>query len=115
LILLSDNLSLIQADNGFVLSRILMATHMFNSSITTLTAVATLVASLFALPSAWAYKVEKICEDIPATSTGPAQKKCKVVRVVEGGSAKAGADGKGDGKADGHGDAKKDAKPAGGH
>ena len=88
---------------------------MFNFSITSLTAVLALTSSLLAIPSAWAYKVEKICEDIPATSSSPAQKKCKVVRVVEGGSAKAGADGKGDGKAEGHGDAKKDAKPAGGH
>ena len=62
------------------------------------------------MPSAWAYKVEKICEDLPATSKEPAQKKCKVVRVQEGGAAKAG-----DGKGDAKGDAKKDAKPAGGH
>ncbi len=62
------------------------------------------------MPSAWAYKVEKICEDLPATSKEPAQKKCKVVKVQEGGTAKAG-----DGKGDAKGDAKKDAKPAGGH
>jgi hypothetical protein len=72
------------------------------------------VLSLFWQPSAWAYKVEKICEDIPATSSAPAMKKCKLVKVQEGGAAKAG-DAKGDAKADGHGDAKKDAKPAGGH
>ena len=84
---------------------------MFNFSITSLTAMLALTSSLLAMPSAWAYKVEKICEDIPATSSAPAQKKCKVVRVQEGGAAKAG-DGKGDGKG---GDAKKDAKPAGGH
>ena len=83
---------------------------MFNFSITSLTAVLALTSSLLAMPSAWAYKVEKICEDIPATSSAPAQKKCKVVRVQEGGAAKAG-----DGKGDGKGDAKKDAKPAGGH
>jgi len=83
---------------------------MFNFSITSLTAVLALTSSLLAIPSAWAYKVEKICEDIPATSSAPAQKKCKVVRVQEGGAAKAG-----DGKGDGKGDAKKDAKPAGGH
>jgi hypothetical protein len=83
---------------------------MFNFSITSLTALLALTSSLLASPAAWAYKVEKICEDIPATSTGPAQKKCKVVRVQEGGAAKAG-----DGKGDGKGDAKKDAKPAGGH
>jgi hypothetical protein len=79
---------------------------MFNFSITSLTTLLALMASLFVLPAAWAYKVEKICEDLPATSKEPAQKKCKVVRVQEGGAAKAGA-----GKAD----AKKDAKPAGGH
>ena len=83
---------------------------MFNFSITSLTAVLALTSSLLAIPSAWAYKVEKICEDIPATSSAPAQKKCKVVKVQEGGTAKAG-----DGKGDAKGDAKKDAKPAGGH
>ena len=83
---------------------------MFNFSITSLTAVLALTSSLLAMPSAWAYKVEKICEDLPATSKEPAQKKCKVVRVQEGGTAKAG-----DGKGDAKGDAKKDAKPAGGH
>jgi hypothetical protein len=83
---------------------------MFNFSITSLTAVLALTSSLLAMPSAWAYKVEKICEDLPATSKEPAQKKCKVVKVQEGGAAKAG-----DGKGDGKGDAKKDAKPAGGH
>ena len=83
---------------------------MFNFSITSLTAVLALTSSLLAIPSAWAYKVEKICEDLPATSKEPAQKKCKVVKVQEGGTAKAG-----DGKGDAKGDAKKDAKPAGGH
>jgi hypothetical protein len=113
LILLSDNLIKINADNGQILFRILMVTHMFSSNfnITSLSSLVVLTASLLTTPAAWAYKVEKICEDIPATSTAPAQKKCKVVRVQEGGAAKAG-DGKGDGKG---GDAKKDAKPAGGH
>jgi hypothetical protein len=83
---------------------------MFNFTITSLTALLALTSCLLASPAAWAYKVEKICEDIPATSTGPAQKKCKVVKVQEGGAAKAG-----DGKGDGKGDAKKEAKPAGGH
>ena len=83
---------------------------MFNFSITSLTAMLALTSSLLAMPSAWAYKVEKICEDLPATSKEPAQKKCKVVKVQEGGTAKAG-----DGKGDAKGDAKKDAKPAGGH
>jgi len=65
------------------------------------------------LPAAWAYKVEKVCEDIPASSKEPAHKKCKVVRVKEGGSiigGKAGdpkADAKGDSKGDGKGEPKK--------
>jgi hypothetical protein len=91
---------------------------MFSSNInlTSLSSLMVLTASLLAQPSAWAYKVEKICEDLPATSTAPAQKKCKVVRVQEGAAKAAAADGKGDGKGDGgHGEAKKDAKPAGGH
>jgi hypothetical protein len=57
--------------------------------------------------SAWAYKVEKICENIPATSKEPAYKKCRVVKVQDGAAA-AKADGKGDGK----GDAKADGKSA---
>jgi hypothetical protein len=67
------------------------------------------IVCLSFLPSAWAYKVQKVCEDLPATATEPARKKCKVVRVVEG------ADGgkAGDAKGDGHGEAKKEAKPAG--
>ena len=64
---------------------------------------ATLITVLLA-PAAWAYKVEKICEDLPATAKEPAQKKCKVVRVKEAAPAK--ADGKGNAKAD----PKKDAK-----
>ena len=64
-----------------------------------------LLGSLVMASSAWAYKVEKICEDIPATSKEPAHKKCKVVKVKEGGSSA-----KGDGKGDGKGDAKADAK-----
>ena len=63
----------------------------------------TLITVLLA-PAAWAYKVEKICEDLPATAKEPAQKKCKVVRVKEAAPAK--GDGKGDAKAD----PKKDAK-----
>ena len=77
---------------------------MFNFSITFLTAVLALTSSLLAMPSAWAYKVEKICEDVPATSKAPAHKKCKVVRMTEKAPAK------GDGKSDGKGDAKADAK-----
>jgi hypothetical protein len=61
------------------------------------------------LPTAWAYKVEKVCEDVPASAKEPAYKKCKVVRVKEGG-----AGGKaGDAKGDGHGEPKKEVKPAG--
>jgi len=74
---------------------------------------------------AWAYKVEHICESIPASSSAPAYKKCKSVRVQEGAAAGKGdgkgsgkSEGKGGGKSDGKGDAKpdakKDAKPAGG-
>ena len=62
------------------------------------------VLALFASSSAWAYKVEKVCEDVPATSKAPAHKKCKVVRVNEK------APVKGDGKSDAKADAKPDAK-----
>ena len=65
-----------------------------------------LLGSLLMVDFAWAYKVEKICEDIPATAKEPAFKKCKVVRVKEGGASAKG-DGKGDGKGDAKGDAKK--------
>jgi len=65
--------------------------------------ILTLLA-LFASSSAWAYKVEKVCEDVPATSKAPAHKKCKVVRVNEK------APVKGDGKSDAKADAKPDAK-----
>lgn len=60
--------------------------------------------AMFASASAWAYKVEKICEDVPATSKAPAHKKCKVVRVNDKAPAK------GDGKSDAKADAKPDAK-----
>ena len=63
------------------------------------------VLALFASSSAWAYKVEKVCEDVPATSKEPAHKKCKVVRVNEK------APVKGDGKSDAKADAKPEAKP----
>ena len=33
--------------------------------------------------SAWAYKVEKVCTDIPATASEPAKKICKIVRKTE--------------------------------
>ena len=66
-----------------------------------LTGVAT---AMFSYSTAWAYKVEKICEDVPATSTVTAHKKCKVVRVNDKAPAK------GDGKSDPKADAKPDAK-----
>ena len=68
------------------------------------------VLGLIAGTSAWAYKVEKVCEDVPATSTAPAHKKCKVVRVNEKQPVK--GDGKGEGKGDAKADAKPDAKKA---
>ena len=64
--------------------------------------IAALSITLLATSTAWAYKVEKICEDLPATAKEPAQKKCRVVRVKENAAPK------GDGKAD----AKKDDKAA---
>ena len=67
-----------------------------------------LLGSLFMAGSAWAYKVEKVCEDVPATAKEPGYKKCKVVRAKEGG-----APGKGDGKGDAKGDAKGDGKGGG--
>ena len=79
--------------------------HLKSITCSILTGLAT---ALMACSSAWAYKVEKICEDIPATAKEPAQKKCKVVRVKESVPAK--GDGKGDAKAE----PKKDAK-SGGH
>ena len=71
----------------------------------TFPALTGLAFALFVSTSAWAYKVEKICEDVPATSKAPAHKKCKVVRVNDKPPAK--ADGKGDAKADPKDDAKK--------
>ena len=65
------------------------------------------------LPTAWAYKVEKVCEDVPASAKEPAYKKCKVVRVKEGAAAAKAGEAKGDGHGDAHGEPKKEAKPAG--
>ena len=31
--------------------------------------------------TAWAYKVEKVCTELPATAAEPAKKTCKIVRV----------------------------------
>ena len=66
---------------------------------------AALIGGLGMFNIAWAYKVEHICESIPASSSSPAYKKCKSVRVQEGAAA-----GKGDGKSDAKPDAKPDAK-----
>jgi hypothetical protein len=109
--LLPDNLVTINTDNDFIFRRILMASNLFLRIFNCLTP-SIVVACLLGAPSAWAYKVEKICEDLPATASAPAQKKCKVVRIQAGGAAKAGDGKAGDAKG---GDAKKDAKPAGGH
>ncbi len=103
-------------DNGFVLSHIISFSPMIQRIFISLqfAVISALLGSLAMASSAWAYKVEKICEDLPATAKEPAQKKCKVVRVQEGAAAAKG-DGKGDAKGDGKADPKKDAKPAGGH
>ena len=82
-----------------------MLTRITNSMIHQL--IAALAIALLATSTAWAYKVEKICEDMPATAKEPAQKKCRVVRVMENAAPK------GDGKGDGKGDAKKDGKADG--
>jgi hypothetical protein len=98
-------------DNGFVQTHIIAFLTMFQGFSMTLR-LAVLIAFLGSwvmADSAWAYKVEKICEDIPATSKVPAHKKCRVVKVKEG-SAPAKADGKSDAKADGKSDPKADAK-----
>ncbi|PUE13722.1 hypothetical protein [Limnohabitans sp. MMS-10A-178] len=96
-------------DNGFVQVHIIAFSTMFQGFFMTLR-LAVLIAFLGSwvmAGSAWAYKVEKICENIPATSKEPAYKKCRVVKVQDGAAA-AKADGKGDGK----GDAKADGKSA---
>ena len=88
-------------DIGFVLSHIISFSIMFQPIFTALrlTFVSALLGGLAMASSAWAYKVERICEDIPATAKEPAFKKCKVVKVKEGGASAKG-DGKGDGKAE---------------
>ena len=96
-------------DNGFVQSHTIAFSPMNQGFFIALRFA--LISAVFGIlvmaSSAWAYKVEKICEDVPATSKEPAHKKCKVVKVKEG-SASAKGDGKA--KADGKGDAKADAK-----
>jgi prepilin signal peptidase PulO-like enzyme (type II secretory pathway) len=100
-------------DNGFVQSHTIAFSPMNQGFFIALRFA--LISAVFGIlvmaSSAWAYKVEKICEDVPATSKEPAHKKCKVVKVKEG-SASAKGDGKGDAKAkaDGKSDAKADAK-----
>jgi prepilin signal peptidase PulO-like enzyme (type II secretory pathway) len=98
-------------DNGFVQVHIIAFSTMFQGFSMTLR-LAVLIAFLGSwvmAGSAWAYKVEKICENIPATSKEPAYKKCRVVKVQEDAAA-AKADGKGDGKGDGKSAPKADAK-----
>jgi prepilin signal peptidase PulO-like enzyme (type II secretory pathway) len=112
LILLSDNSTMPDNDNGFVRSHITSFSPMIQGFFISLrfAVLSALLGSLVMASSAWAYKVEKICEDVPATSKEPAYKKCKVVKAKEGGSAK--GDGKGDGKGDAKGDGKGDGKGA---
>lgn len=76
-----------------------MVSNMFIRIFNTMSASFIAACFLSATTSVWAYKTEKICEDIPATSTVPAHKKCKVVRVKEGGTAKPGDGKPADGKA----------------
>jgi hypothetical protein len=92
-------------DNGFVLSHTIAFSPMIQRFIISLRFVvlSALLAGMAMASTAWAYKVEKVCEDIPATSKEPAHKKCKVVKVKEGA-----APAKGDGKGDAKGDAKAD-------
>ena len=102
---MSDN------DKGFVMSNIISFLTMFKPIFNALRFAmpAALIGGLGMFNIAWAYKVEHICESIPASSSTPAYKKCKSVRVQEGAAAGKG-DGKGGGKSDGKSDAKPDAK-----
>lgn len=95
-------------DNDFVQVHIIAFSTMFQGFFMSLrfAVLAAFLGSSVMAGNAWAYKVEKICENIPATSKEPAHKKCRVVKVKEG-SAPAKADGKGDGKSDPKADAKK--------
>jgi hypothetical protein len=45
-----------------------------------------LMGLIFGLPpvSAWAYKTEKVCNDLPATASDPAKRVCKIVRIPPG-------------------------------
>ena len=40
-----------------------------------------IVLSCGSVNTAWAYKVEKVCTEAPATAAEPAKKTCKIVRV----------------------------------
>jgi hypothetical protein len=95
-------------DNDFVQVHIIAFSTMFQGFFMSLrfAVLAAFLGSSVMAGNAWAYKVEKICENIPATSKEPAHKKCRVVKVKEG-SAPAKADAKGDGKSDPKADAKK--------
>jgi hypothetical protein len=99
---MSDN------DNDFVLTFIIAFSTMFEGFFMSLrfAVIAAFLGSSVMASNAWAYKVEKICENIPATSKEPAHKKCRVVKVKEG-SAPAKGDAKGDSKSDPKADAKK--------
>ena len=98
-------------DHGFVQLHIIAFSTMFQGFFMSLrfAVLAAFLGSSVMASNAWAYKVEKVCENIPATSKEPAHKKCRVVKVKEG-SAPAKADGKSDAKADGKSDPKADAK-----
>jgi len=123
LILLSDNSTKPDSDNGFVLLHIISFLTMFQPIFNALRLAipVAFIGGLAMTHSAWAYKVEQVCESVPASSSAPAYKKCKSVRVQEGAAGKGDGkgsgkpDGKGDGKSEGKGtakpDAKKDAKP----
>ena len=43
-----------------------------------------LIGLLTTAAPAWAYKVEKICTDVPASASEPAKKLCKIVRIAPG-------------------------------
>lgn len=104
-------------NKGFVVSYIISFLTMFKPIFNALRfgMPVAFIGGIGMLSIAWAYKVEHICESIPASSSAPTYQKCKSVRVPEG-AATAKGDGKGGGKSDGKGDAKpdakKDAKPA---
>ena len=97
-------------NKGFAVSYIISFLNMFKPIFNALRfgMPVAFMGGLGMLNIAWAYKVEHICESIPASSSAPAYKKCKSVRVQEGAAGK--GDGKGSGKPDGKGDGKSDGK-----